>query len=511
MSIVIIGSGFAGLCMGIRLKKAGIEDFVILERGAAIGGTWRDNDYPGCACDVQSHMYSYSFEPNPSWSRMFAPQREIRAYIERVAAKYELLPHVRLNQNMTGARYDERTKTWDVAIEDGTHYRADVLVAATGGLSNPAYPSIAGLDSFQGEKFHSAHWNHGYDLTGKRVAVIGTGASAIQFVPQIQPKAGKVHLFQRTAPWVLRKPDRPVTGLERFLFDKLPFTQRLARRAIYWKCEARVLGIVKNPRFMDQAKHMALDYLHGVVKDPALRAKLTPNYAMGCKRILMSNDYYEALVQPNVEVVSDGIREVRAHSVITEDGVEREVDAIIFGTGFTAQTPVKPGMIVGKGGVDLVERWAGAPEAYKGATIDGYPNFFFLVGPNTGLGHNSMIYMIESLSTYIVDAIVQMRDKGWGTVEVRPDALRAYNDQLQAKVEGTVWQVGGCKSWYQNDAGRNTALWPDFTFNFRKQTAAFDAACYAIEPASARSAGEPRPAAAAPTASAVAAAAQQGS
>jgi len=484
MSIVIIGSGFAGLCLGIRLKKVGIEDFVILERGDAIGGTWRDNDYPGCACDVQSHMYSYSFEPNPTWSRMFAPQNEIRAYIERVAAKYGLLPHVRLNQNVTSSRYDEPSKTWNVKTASGESYRGKVLVAATGGLSNAAYPDIKGLETFQGEKFHSSKWNHGYDLTGKRVAVIGTGASAIQFVPQIQPKVAKLHLFQRTAPWIMRKPDRPISGLERFLFDKLPFTQRMFRRAIYWGCEARVLGIVKNPRFMDQAKHMALRYLHGVVKDPVLRAKLTPNYAMGCKRILLSTDYYEALVQPNVDVITDGVREVRAHSVVTEDGTEHEVDAIIFGTGFTAQTPMKPGMLLGKGGVDIVDRWNGAPEAFKGATIDGFPNFFFLVGPNTGLGHNSMIYMIEALSTYIVDAVEQMRLHGWSSVDVKPEVLRAYNDRLQAKVEGTVWQVGGCKSWYQNDAGRNTALWPDFTFNFRKEVARFDASDYVIETAS---------------------------
>jgi cyclohexanone monooxygenase len=481
MSIVIIGSGFAGLCMGIRLRKAGIEDFVILEKGSAIGGTWRDNDYPGCACDVQSHMYSYSFEPNPTWSRMFAPQKEIRAYIERVAAKYGIMPHVRLNQGVKTARYNESDKSWDVTTDGGDKYRASVLVAATGGLSNPAYPKVKGVDTFQGAKFHSAHWNHDFDFNGKRVAVIGTGASAIQFVPQIQKQVAKVHLFQRTAPWVIRKPDRPISNFERFLFDKLPFTQRMARRAIYWMAEARVLGIVKNPKFMDAAKRMALRYLEEEIKDPALRKKLTPNYAMGCKRILMSNDYYEALAMPNVEVVSDGIREVRAHSVITDDGVEREVDAIIFGTGFTAQEPVRPGMVIGKGGIDILDRWGDAMEAFKGTAIDGYPNLFFLVGPNTGLGHNSMIYMIEALTTYVVDAIQQMRAGDWKSVEVKPEALRAYNDKLQAKVEGTVWQVGGCKSWYQNAAGRNTALWPDFTFKFREEVASFDASNYAIE------------------------------
>jgi cation diffusion facilitator CzcD-associated flavoprotein CzcO len=481
MSIVIIGSGFAGLCMGIRLRKAGIEDFVILEKGSSIGGTWRDNDYPGCACDVQSHMYSYSFEPNPRWSRMFAPQKEIRAYIERVAAKYGLMPHVRLNQAVKSARYSESDKVWDVSTAEGDTYRASVLIAATGGLSNPAYPKVKGLDTFQGEKFHSAHWNHGYDLSGKRVAVIGTGASAIQFVPQIQKQVAKLHLFQRTAPWVIRKPDRAISAAERWMFDKLPFTQRMARRAIYWACEARVLGIVKNPKFMDQAKKMALRYLEAEIKDPELRKKLTPTYAMGCKRILMSNDYYEALAEPNIEVVSEGIREVRAHSVITDDGVEREVDAIIFGTGFTAQQPVRPGMVIGKRGIDILDRWGDAMEAFKGSAIDGYPNFFFLVGPNTGLGHNSMIYMIEALSTYITDAIQQMRANSWRTVEVKPEALREYNDRLQAKVEGTVWQVGGCKSWYQNDAGRNTALWPDFTFKFREEVAQFDANNYAID------------------------------
>lgn len=483
MSILIIGSGFAGLCMGIRLKQAGIEDFTILERNDAIGGTWLVNNYPGCACDVQSHLYSFSFAPNPTWSRMFAPQAEIRAYLERCTDEYGIRSHVRLNQKVTEARFDEQTKIWTVRTESGETYRGDVLVGAIGGLSTPAYPKLKGLENFKGEKFHSALWNHEYDLTDKRVAVIGTGASAIQFVPQIAPKVAKLNLFQRTPPWIMKKPDRPISNFERFMFKAMPATQRFARRSIYWACEARVLAIVKNPKAMEFAKKMALDYLHDQVKDKALRKKLTPDYAVGCKRILLTDDYYAALTRPNVDVISDAIQEVREHSVVTADGVEHPVDAIIFGTGFTAQSPVPAGLIRGRGGVDLMETWREAPEAYKGSTVAGYPNFFFVVGPNTGLGHSSMVYMIESVTQYVVDAIKQMRSEGWKAVEVKPEAQAAYNEKLQRKIEGTVWQQGGCKSWYQNEAGRNTALWPDYTFRFRQETAHFDSANYAIEAA----------------------------
>jgi cyclohexanone monooxygenase len=477
MQILIIGSGFAGICMAIRLKQAGIHSFTILERAGEIGGTWRDNTYPGCACDVQSHVYSFSFEPNPAWTRMFAEQPEINAYLNHCATKYGILPHVRCNENVVRAEYDDRSCTWTVHTSAGHTYRARVLVSGMGGLSNPAYPQIPGLDQFEGRSFHSATWDHDYDLRGKRVAVIGTGASAIQFVPQIAPKVGKLHLFQRSAPWIVSKPDRRVTRLEKALFQRFPFTQGLMRQALYWRLESRAFAFVVRPELMQQAERMARNHLENQVRDPELLRKVTPDYQIGCKRILLSDDYYPALARPNVEVVTTPIAEVRAHGVVDREGREREVDAIIFGTGFKTQQFVERGAFFGAGGTDIVDAWQGGMEAYKGATVSGFPNLFFICGPSTGLGHNSIIYMIEAAVSYVLDAIVTMQRRGWAAVDVRPDAQAAFNRDLQAKLGTAIWQKG-CKSWYLDENGRNTTLWPDFTFRFKKLTRTFDPDAY---------------------------------
>ena len=334
---VIVGTGFAGLGMAIKLKQSGERDFLVLEKAGEVGGTWRDNHYPGCACDVQSHLYSFSFEPNPGWSRMFSPQPEIWAYLRQCAAKHGLYPHIRFQAELSEARWDEEARLWRLKTGDGQRLAARVLVSGTGGLSRPAYPTgIKGLGTFAGKTFHSQDWDHGYDLRGKRVAVIGTGASAIQFVPQIQKQVARLDLYQRTPPWIVPKPDRPISDGERRLFRRLPLAQKLYRTAIYWMLEARVLGFAINPKLMKLIQRIALAHIHRQVKDPALRAKLTPDYVIGCKRVLISNDYYPALAQPNVEVVTDGIREVRAHGIVGADGVERKIDAIIFGTGFHA-------------------------------------------------------------------------------------------------------------------------------------------------------------------------------
>ncbi|MGH8431373.1 MAG: flavin-containing monooxygenase, partial [Solimonas sp.] len=386
LSVLVIGTGFAGLGMGIKLKEAGIESFTILERADDVGGTWRDNNYPGCACDVQSHLYSYSFEPNPEWSRMFAPQPEIKAYLQRCAEKYGLLPHIRFQAEVVRAEYDEAAALWNVTTRQGETYRARVLVSGMGGLSTPSTPHIKGLEEFQGKTFHSAEWDHGYDLKGKRVAVIGTGASAIQFVPQIAKDVARLDLYQRTPVWILPKPDREISAAERALFKRFPAAQRAFRNSIYWMLESRVLGFVINPRVMKLVQREARGHIRRQVADPALRRQLTPDYTIGCKRILISDDFYLAVSRANVGVISEGIRQVKAHSVITEEGVEREVDAIIFGTGFKAQEPVPRGAIFGRGGQDILDAWKDGAEAYKGTTVAGFPNLYLLVGPNTGLG-----------------------------------------------------------------------------------------------------------------------------
>jgi len=479
MPILIIGAGFAGLCTGIQLKRAGISSFTILERAADLGGTWRDNDYPGCACDVEAHLYSFSFEPNPGWSRLFAERREIWQYLRRCADKHGIAPHIRFDSEVTRAEWSEADGLWTVRTSSGAEHRARVLVSAMGALSNPAYPAIEGLDRFEGARFHSASWDHDCDLGGKRVAVIGTGASAIQFVPQIVPRAGRVDLYQRTPPWIVPKPDRRVTRFERFLFRRLPFTQRLLRTAIYWKLESRVLAFAVNPKLMKIAQRAARHHMRRQVKDPELRRKLTPDYTIGCKRILISDDFYPAVSRPHVELVTDAIREVRARSLVTADGRERAADAMIFGTGFKVQEAVPRGTIIGRGGLDLVDAWKTGVEAYKGTAVAGFPNLFFILGPNTGLGHSSMVYMIESQVTYVVDAVRQMLANGWRAVDVSVDAQAAYNRALQARQVGAVWATG-CKSWYLDERGRNTALWPGFTFRFRRETRRFDRDRYRI-------------------------------
>ncbi|MDD3762854.1 MAG: NAD(P)/FAD-dependent oxidoreductase [Nevskiales bacterium] len=490
-SILIVGTGFAGLGMGIALKKAGIESFTILERADAVGGTWRDNHYPGCACDVQSHLYSFSFEPNPDWTRMFARQPEIRDYLEHCTDKYGLRPHIRFGADIVEARYDESRQLWHVATRDGRRFSARILVSGMGGLSAPMTPALPGIETFAGKSFHSAEWDHGYDLRGKRVAVVGTGASAIQFVPQIQQQVAQLDLYQRTPPWIMSKPDRAIGTRERSLYRRVPALQTAYRNALYWALESRVLGFVISPRIMSLLEHQARAHLRRQVPDPALRARLTPDFTFGCKRVLISDDYYPALTQANVDVITDGIAEVREHGIVTRDGRERPVDCIIFGTGFKAQDPIPRGTIFGRDGVDLTDHWRDGPEAYKGTTVSGFPNLFMIVGPNTGLGHSSMVYMIESQIAYVLDAIRTMRARGWGAVDVDPQRLARYNRGLQAALGKAIWTAGGCKSWYLNDNGRNTTLWPGFTFAFRRQTRRFDATHYRTEAAATATPAQP--------------------
>lgn len=479
--VLIIGAGFSGIGMAVRLRQSGESDFVIYEREAGIGGTWWVNRYPGCACDIPSHLYSFSFEPNPGWSRRFSPQAEIRDYLAGCARKYDLLRHIRFDTAIMSLRWVEPRALWEVTDAGGEVMFAKVVVAGTGALSTPDYPQIPGIEGFRGRVFHSQHWDHEYDLKGKRVGVIGTGASAIQFVPEIQPRVAQLDLFQRTPPWIIPKPDRGISFLERRLLGAFPKLQRFVRGLIYAAHEVRVLGFVFNPRLMAFHKLLALYLLHRQVKDPALRSKLTPRYAIGCKRILISNNYYPAVTQPNVALVTSAIREITEDAVITADKQRHPVDALIFGTGFKASTPFPRGMIFGRAGQDILDAWRDGPEAYKGTTVAGFPNLFLLMGPNTGLGHNSIVYMIESQITYILGALQTMATEGASSVDIWPQVQERFNLHLHGRMQGAVWAVGNCKSWYKHaGTGRNVVIWPGFSWAFRRQTRRFDAEAYRL-------------------------------
>ncbi|MBN3724741.1 flavin-containing monooxygenase [Burkholderia sp. Ac-20379] len=479
VDIAIIGTGFAGLGMAIRLRQKGRGDFAVFEKAATVGGTWRDNHYPGCACDVPSHVYSFSFAPNPRWTRAFAPQPEIRAYLERCVEQFGVAPYLRLGHELACAEYDDVAHRWRLSFANGKQVSARVLVSGMGGLSRAALPQIDGLDSFQGHAFHSQHWDHQYDLRGKRVAVIGTGASAIQFVPQIAPRVAQLALFQRTPPWIMPKPDRQLTRLEQWMFRTLPFTQKLARSSRYWMLESRVLGFAIHPGIMKIVQKVAERHIRKQIPDPALRATVTPDYTLGCKRVLISNDYYPALTRANVDVVTDPIARIEPHAVVTESGQRHEVDCLIYGTGFQVADPYPRGVIRGRNGVDIVDTWRDGAHAYLGTTLPGYPNFFMIVGPNTGLGHNSMVFMIESQIEYILGALDAMDRERADAIEVRPLVEADYNARLQQRLKRAIWSTGGCKSWYLDPrTGKNTTLWPGFTWRFRQATAQFSIADY---------------------------------
>ncbi|MDQ7907872.1 NAD(P)/FAD-dependent oxidoreductase [Phytohabitans sp. ZYX-F-186] len=474
--IAVIGAGFSGLGAAIRLKQRGYDDFVVLDRGTEVGGTWRDNTYPGCACDVPSHLYSFSFDLNPEWSRSFSPQPEIWYYLRRCVDAYGLEPHLRMGHEVHGAAWDGGR--WVVETSRGT-YSADVLISASGGLCEPAQPKLPGLETFTGPVFHSARWRHDVDLTGRRVAVVGTGASAIQFVPAIAADVARLHLFQRTPPWVLPKADRPISRLERRAFRAVPGAQRLARTGIYWLREFYQGTAFLQPVMMRLGQRMARSHLRRQVPDPALREKLTPRYRMGCKRVLLSNDYYPALTRSNVEVVTEGIAEVRPDAVVTADGTARPIDAIIFGTGFHVNDAPIAQRIRGRDGRTLAEAWQGSPRAYLGTTVAGFPNLFLLLGPGTGTGHTSVVFMMECQLAYVLDALRHLDRGGDGAIEPTAAAQHAFISTMDKKMAGTVWQAG-CRSWYQDSTGRVSAIWPGYTWSYRLRTRRFDPAHYEV-------------------------------
>ncbi len=468
--IVIIGSGFAGIGMGIALRQAGFRDFVILEKASDFGGTWRDNRYPGCACDVPSPLYSFSFELNPSWSRLFAPQPEIWEYLRRCAAKYGLDSHVRFGCRVEAVEWDDAARLWTVRTADGGLYRARAVVSGAGALHIPSYPEVPGQDAFGGTSFHSSCWDASVDLTGKRVAVIGTGASAVQIVPAVARKAARLTVFQRTPPWLTPRSDVAIPDAMRGALRSVPGAARGLRYAIYWMLEMQAPGFAVDPRLMAPAAALARRHLERQVHDPGLRARLTPDYTIGCKRILLSSDYYPALQRPNVDLVTDSISQIVPSGVVTADGRLHEADILVYATGFRVISAADELNVTGRGGRKLSEAWAAGVEAYRGITVPGFPNFFLLLGPNTGLGHTSVVFMIESQIQHVLSCLRILSRERASTIEARTPPTREYNDALQRRLRRAVWSAGGCRSWYLDDGGVNRALWPGFSFEYWART-----------------------------------------
>lgn len=477
VDVLVVGAGFSGLGAAIRLAQEGFEDLVVLERGSDVGGTWRDNSYPGAACDVPSHLYSYSFAPNPDWSRAFSPQGEIYDYIRRVTHEAGVRDKIRFGVEVLSAEYDAARERWSIRTDSG-EYDARVLVMGVGALCEPKLPEIEGIEEFGGELFHTARWDHSVTLADKKVAVIGTGASAIQVVPAIAEQVAHLDVYQRTAPWVLPRMDRTYPDIERKAYRRVPGLQRAMRALQYASRELQVVGLTRTRAALAPLKAIGRVFLSLQVRDRQLREKVTPRYELGCKRILISNSWYPALARPNVDLVTEPISRVTEGGITTADGVEHPADVLVVATGFHVTDSPFFERVRGTNGRTLAEHWAAeGMEAYKGTTVAGYPNAFVLVGPGTGLGHSSMIYMIESQLNYLVDAMRTMRDRDLRTVEVREVVQDAYNSELRENVDGTVW-VAGCASWYLDDKGNAPAVWPDFTFAFRRETREFDLSAY---------------------------------
>jgi cation diffusion facilitator CzcD-associated flavoprotein CzcO len=478
--VVIVGAGFAGIGAAIRLKQRGIHDLVLLERAEDVGGTWQANTYPGCQCDIPSHLYSYSFALNPDWSRTYSLQPEIWAYLRRVAREHDVERHLRLGCEVRAARWEQSSQRWLLETAD-SEIRGDLLIVGVGQLAEPKLPQIEGIERFAGTMMHSARWESARSLAGKRVAVVGTGASGIQIVPRIQPEVQRLLVFQRTPAWVLPHRDRPISMLERRLYRAFPAAQRAARAFDYARQELLV-PFLMHPRLGSIPQRVALQNLRSQVPDAELRAKLTPPYRIGCKRILLSSEYLPTLQQPNVELVTDPVRAITEKGVLTADGREHELDTIIFATGFHVTEMPLGNWLHARDGRALQEHWQGSPQAYLGTTVAGCPNMFVLVGPNTGLGHNSIVFMIESQLRYVMGCIGHMERTCAATFEVREQVQREFNEEIQRHLAGSVWNTGGCASWYIDVNGKNTVIWPGSTWPYRQRLRRFDPEHYELRP-----------------------------
>ncbi|EFQ83348.1 hypothetical protein HMPREF0063_11621 [Aeromicrobium marinum DSM 15272] len=465
--IIIIGSGFAGMGMAMKLREAGRQDFLILEKADDVGGTWRDNTYPGAECDVQSHMYSFSGELNKNWSREYSAQPEIHAYMREVADRHRLHEVIHFGTEMTGATWDEATLRWTVTTSKET-YQTRVLVSGIGGLHIPNVPELPGAETFAGARFHSAQWEHDVDLTGKKVAVIGTGASAIQFIPQIVGQVGQLDVYQRTAPWVVPKKNHDITGTKKTLLSKVPGGTRAYRNAVYWFNESTQLGFTGPLQGVTKlVEKKVTEYITATVDDPETAAKLIPDYRLGCKRVLKTDNYIPVYNRDNVDLIDSGIAEITPDGILGKDGTFREADVIIYGTGFHVTDAFQWVHVTGTGGRDLSKTFdEHGIETYLGIAVTHFPNFFLLLGPNTALGHNSVVFMIEQQVKWISTMLDEMDERGAEAVEPTPQAQRSFNDALQEKVEKGVWSQGGCTSWYLDSKGKNRTIWPGFTWRY---------------------------------------------
>ncbi|WP_179999519.1 NAD(P)/FAD-dependent oxidoreductase [Acinetobacter sp. YH12239] len=468
--IAIIGAGFGGLATAIQLLKRGIKNFVILEKAKDVGGTWRENQYPGAACDVQSHMYSLSFAPKSDWTKRYAESPEIFQYIQDLIKEYDLKKFIQFDTEVISTRFDEQAHAWEISIKNQSALRSQFLIFASGPLHIPQIPKIKGIEKFKGEVFHSSSWNHAYDLNGKRVASIGTGGSAIQYIPEIAPKTKQLYVFQRTAAWVIPRDERAYNALDKKLFAQYDWFRKLHRARLYWSNESRVVPIVK-PQMMRLGQKLAEAFIRFQVKDKEIAKKLTPDYTMGCKRILVSNRYFPTFNRKNVELVTDNIQEITENAIVTKDGQVREIDCLIYGTGFITDPRIylKDFKCYGENGIELKEAWKEGAESYYGISTKGFPNLFQLLGPNTVLGHNSVIFMIESQVNYILQLIEAVEKSKTKAIVVKDVVQEEFNRKIQEKFAGTVWQ-SGCVSWYQQEGGKNFSLWPSYTWKYWLET-----------------------------------------
>ncbi|MEE4250265.1 MAG: NAD(P)/FAD-dependent oxidoreductase [Alcanivoracaceae bacterium] len=472
--VVIIGSGFGGQCAAIRLLEQGISDFRILERRDFMGGTWCQNSYPGAAVDVQSPLYSISSEPY-AWSQMFAEQDELERYTNEVIDKHGLRDRTTLKANVREVRWDDTAKRWIIDTDAAGSFQAQVLINASGPLSTPVIPNFPGRDTFKGNSFHTNNWDHNYDYRGKRVAIIGSGASAAQVIPAIADQVGELHVFQRSPHWVLPRPDRKFSPLERKLLGIKPLYKAL-RWSIYWALESRVIGFKYSQTMLNLvAQREALKHLERQVPDPLLRKKLTPDFTIGCKRIILSSTLYPALSRPNVQLHDrhDGIASINEHGILTAKGQQLDLDLIIYSTGYDATDGVISYPVIGKDNVAISDVWSEYPRAYLGTAIPGFPNLFVVTGPNTGIGHTSAIFVIESQMKYIIDCMKKLEKSGKQSIEVRREAEDAYTQMIHSEMNKTVWKTGGCNSWYQSKSGHVIAMFPGFSFSYRRMASRF--------------------------------------
>lgn len=470
VKIAIIGAGFGGLAMTIRLLQNNIRDFVILEKASEIGGTWRENQYPGAACDVQSHLYSLSFSPKTDWSKRYAEAPEIYQYMQTLTAEHQLQSYIRFNTEVCAAHYLENQCLWQLTLNQNETLTAQFVIFASGPLHVPQIPHIAGIEKFKGKVFHSSQWDHDYDLSNKNVASIGTGGSAIQYIPEIAEKVKQLYVLQRTAAWVIPRDERRYLPIEKTLFNRFDWFRKLHRARLYWTNESRVVPIMK-PQVMKYAQKLAEAYIRHQIKDPVTADKLIPNYIMGCKRILVSNKYYPSFNCKNVELVTDDILELTEDSIITKDGKKRVIDCLIYGTGFVTDPRIylKSFSCTGLNHVELTDTWKDGAESYYGISTKGFPNLFQLLGPNTVLGHNSVIFMIESQVNYILQLIEMAEKTQSQAIVVKADTQDQFNQHLQSQFTDTIWQ-SGCVSWYQQADGKNFSLWPNYTWRYWLKT-----------------------------------------